>query len=48
MNEHALTIEAESFNDLGGWTLDTQYTHSMGLPYPPRADSHAGDSQEEE
>ncbi len=32
MNEHALLIEAESFNDLGEWTLDTQFIHSMGSP----------------
>jgi len=32
MNEHALLIKTESFKDLGGWTLDTQFTHSMGSP----------------
>jgi hypothetical protein len=32
MNEHALLIEAESFNGLGGWTLYTPFTHSMGSP----------------
>lgn len=26
-------VEAESFDDLGGWTLDTQFIHSMGSPY---------------
>jgi len=29
----AILIEAESFDDLGGWTLDTQFIHSMGSPY---------------
>jgi len=32
MNEHALLIEAESFNDLGGWTPDTQFIHRTGSP----------------
>ncbi len=26
-------IEAESFEDFGGWKLDTQFIHSMGSPY---------------
>ena len=26
-------VEAESFDDLGGWKLDTQFIHSMGSPY---------------
>lgn len=26
-------IEAESFNEFGGWKLDTQFIHSMGSPY---------------
>ena len=26
-------IEAESFQDLGGWTRDTQFIYSMGSPY---------------
>ena len=28
-----LLIEAEGFDDLGGWALDTQFTHVMGSPY---------------
>jgi len=26
-------VETESFDDLGGWTLDTQFTFEMGSPY---------------
>jgi hypothetical protein len=26
-------VEAESFHDLGGWSLDTQFIHTMGSPY---------------
>ncbi len=26
-------VEAESFKDLGGWSLDTQFIESMGSPY---------------
>ncbi len=26
-------VEAESFHDLGGWSLDTQFIDSMGSPY---------------
>ena len=26
-------VEAESFADLGGWSLDTQFIHVMGSPY---------------
>ena len=26
-------IEAEHFKDYGGWTLDTQFIHTMGSPY---------------
>ncbi len=29
----AVLIEAESFENLGGWTLDTQFIHIMGSPY---------------
>ena len=50
MNEHALPIEAESSNDLGGWTPDTQFVHIMGsleTPRPP-AEPHAGERQEQE
>jgi len=28
-----LFIEAESFNDLGGWVIDQQSTLQMGSPY---------------
>src|SRR5687767_11558741 len=28
-----LLVEAESFKDLGGWSLDTQFVHVMGSPY---------------
>ena len=31
--EEGILIEAESFDDLGGWKLDTQFIHSMGSPY---------------
>ena len=26
-------IEAESFEDVGGWKVDTQFIHTMGSPY---------------
>ena len=26
-------VEAEGFNDYGGWSLDTQFVHTMGSPY---------------
>src|SRR3954467_2781315 len=26
-------VEAESFKDRGGWSLDTQFIHIMGSPY---------------
>ncbi len=32
-SRHAILIEAESFEDYGGWRLDTQFIHSMGSPY---------------
>jgi hypothetical protein len=28
-----LLVEAESFDDLGGWSLDTQFIREMGSPY---------------
>src|SRR4051812_46655769 len=28
-----LLVEAESFQDPGGWSLDTQFIESMGSPY---------------
>src|SRR5438067_81458 len=28
-----LLVEAESFKDLGGWSLDTQFVQVMGSPY---------------
>lgn len=28
-----LLVEAESFNEQGGWKLDTQFIHTMGSPY---------------
>ncbi len=33
MSSKSILIEAESFDDLGGWILDTQFIHSMGSPY---------------
>jgi len=33
LNPHTFLIEAESFDDFGGWTLDTQFIHIMGSPY---------------
>lgn len=33
MNMNSLLIEAESFENFGGWQLDTQFIHSMGSPY---------------
>lgn len=35
-NRHATTgilIEAESFDDYGGWVVDSQFAHEMGSPY---------------
>lgn len=32
-DETSLLIEAESFNDFGGWKLDTQFIDEMGSPY---------------
>jgi FAD dependent oxidoreductase/NAD(P)-binding Rossmann-like domain len=29
----AVLVEAEAFDTLGGWTLDTQFTFEMGSPY---------------
>ncbi len=29
----AVLVEAEAFESLGGWTLDTQFTFEMGSPY---------------
>ena len=26
-------IEAEAFQDVGGWQVDTQFIHTMGSPY---------------
>ena len=31
--KNGILIEAESFDDLGGWKLDTQFIHIMGSPY---------------
>lgn len=33
VNSQTLLVEAESFSDLGGWKLDTQFIHEMGSPY---------------
>ncbi|HEX8911941.1 MAG TPA: FAD-dependent oxidoreductase [Humisphaera sp.] len=30
---HTVLVEAESFKDSGGWSLDTQFIHIMGSPY---------------
>lgn len=32
-SDSALLVEAESFADHGGWSLDTQFVHIMGSPY---------------
>ena len=29
----SILVEAESFEDLGGWKLDTQFINEMGSPY---------------
>ena len=29
----AILVEAESFDDVGGWSLDTQFIREMGSPY---------------
>lgn len=31
--DRALLVEAESFHNLGGWSLDTQFIRNMGSPY---------------
>ena len=33
MNRNAVLVEAESFEEPGGWKLDTQFVHAMGSPY---------------
>lgn len=33
MKSEGILVEAESFRNLGGWTLDTQFIHIMGSPY---------------
>ena len=33
LDAQQLLVEAESFNDHGGWKLDTQFIDSMGSPY---------------
>jgi thioredoxin reductase len=33
ISKTGILIEAESFDDLGGWKIDTQFIHSMGSPY---------------
>ena len=33
VNQQTRLIEAESFDDLGGWKVDTQFIYSMGSPY---------------
>jgi len=33
IDRSAVLVEAESFEDPGGWKLDTQFVHSMGSPY---------------
>jgi len=30
---HELLIEAESFNEKGGWVVDPQFVQQMGSPY---------------
>jgi hypothetical protein len=30
---HEVLIEAESFNDKGGWIVDPQFVEQMGSPY---------------
>lgn len=30
---HTVLVEAESFADYGGWSMDTQFIHIMGSPY---------------
>src|SRR5687768_12002406 len=32
-NAKTVLVEAESFNQPGGWLLDTQFVHIMGSPY---------------
>ena len=29
----SILVEAESFDERGGWTLDTQFIQNMGSPY---------------
>ena len=31
--QHAVLLEAEAFEDLGGWVLDQQFMDLMGSPY---------------
>lgn len=33
VTNHGVLIEAEAFDDLGGWKLDTQFIHIMGSSY---------------
>lgn len=33
MSESGLLIEAEDFEDYGGWILDSQFETQMGSPY---------------
>ena len=33
----SVLVEAESFDEPGGWKLDTQFLHVMGSPYPAGA-----------
>ena len=33
MGQKAVLVEAESFEEPGGWKLDTQFVHTMGSPY---------------
>ncbi len=33
MADSAILVEAESFDDYGGWSLDTQFMDQMGSPY---------------
>ena len=30
---HHILVEAEEFDDYGGWTLDSQFETEMGSPY---------------
>jgi hypothetical protein len=33
INAETILVEAESFEDYGGWELDTQFIEIMGSPY---------------